>query len=190
MDSTARKKALRIQMRQLRGAVDIEQKKAYDAWICQQLWQNIEETNMQTVHCYLPMDTEIDIRPLIRQMLTANLRVVTPKTLPGRQLKHLLLKSLDQIEKGVFGTTFPANSQEYQGTYDLIIVPGLAFDDEGNRLGYGGGYYDNFLIQHPEALKVGIFYPFQKVEQLPLEPHDFPLDQILYQDFADFNPEI
>lgn len=171
-------------MRQQRAQLNPEIKKAYDEWVCQQLWRRIEQKSMQIVHCYIPMGMEIDIRPLIRQMLGAKIRVVTPRTLKNRQLQHLILASLDQVEKGVFGTTFPAGKQLYQGSYDLIIVPGLAFDDHGYRLGYGGGYYDNFLVEHPEALKLGIFYPFQQVLQLPLEPHDQQLDEMLYRPFA------
>jgi 5-formyltetrahydrofolate cyclo-ligase len=90
-----------------------------------------------------------------------------------------MLTSFDDIEKGVFGTTHPANPEEYTGKFDLIIVPGLAFDDKKYRLGYGGGYYDNFLVNHPEAYKIGIFYPAQKVENVPTEAHDICLDEIL-----------
>ena len=63
----------------------------------------------------------------------------------------------------------------------MIIVPGLAFDAQNYRLGYGGGYYDNFIVNHAQAKKIGIFYPFQKVEKVPVEAHDFPLDKILAQ---------
>lgn len=172
-------------MRQRRSQLDSIFKNAYDQWICEQVWQRIEQKAMRTVHCYLPIRGEIDIYPLIQCMLTANIQVVTPKTLPNRRLLHLILESLDRLEKGVYGTTFPAQGQKYEGSYDLIIVPGLAFNEQGMRLGYGGGYYDNFLIQHPKALRLGIFYPFQKVEQLPVEDHDFKLDEVLYRDFPE-----
>ena len=112
-------------------------------------------------------------------MLTKNIKVITPKTLPKRQLENLELHALNELEKGVFGTSHPANSEIYSGNYDLIIVPGLAFDNQNYRLGYGGGYYDTFLEQHPNAFKVGIFYPFQKVSTVPKEKHDVCLDTIL-----------
>lgn len=63
---------------------------------------------------------------------------------------------------------------------DVVIVPGVAFDRKGGRLGYGGGYYDRFLPQlRPNALKIGIAYQLQMVEQLPMETHDIPLDLIV-----------
>ena len=76
-------------------------------------------------------------------------------------------------------TFHSAKADIYTANYDLIIVPGLAFNKNNYRLGYGGGYYDTFLSEHPEAYKLGIFYPFQKVESLPLEEHDQQLDGIL-----------
>jgi 5-formyltetrahydrofolate cyclo-ligase len=90
------------------------------------------------------------------------------------------LKSLDELESGVYGTSHPINGVEYFGDYDLIIVPGLAFDDRNQRLGYGGGYYDDFMKQYPHAHKLGICYPFQKVKQVPVELHDLKIDDVLY----------
>jgi len=55
----------------------------------------------------------------------------------------------------------------------------LAFDANNYRLGYGGGYYDTFLAQHPTAFKQGIFYPFQEVSEVPTEVHDVQLDHVL-----------
>jgi 5-formyltetrahydrofolate cyclo-ligase len=130
---------------------------------------------------------EINIFPLIEQLLENKMTVVTPKTLPKRQLKHLVLKSLNELEKGVFGTKYPAGDEVFEGEYDLIIVPGLSFDNNNYRLGYGGGYYDNFMVNHTKAKKIGIFYPFQEMEEIPLESHDVRLDEILVnKDFLDF----
>lgn len=173
------KKELRKEMLIKRAKLDIDFKQTYDMWICKQLVQLIEKNNYKTIHAYLPMGKEINITPLLEQLLQKSIIVVTPKTLPKRKLENRILTSLDEIEAGVFGTTHPANPEEYTGEFDLIIVPGLAFDDKNYRLGYGGGYYDNFLINHPEAYKIGIFYPQQKVEKVPTEAHDIFLDEIL-----------
>lgn len=180
VDIREQKKALRKQMRQARRRLDPIVKKKYDNWLCHQLWQRIQQTASQKVHCYLPMESEIDIRPLIQQMLATNILVVNPKVISNRKLEHLKLDSLQAVQRGVFGTSHPAGAQVYSGSYDLIIVPGLAFDEENKRLGYGGGYYDQFLLQHPQALQIGLFYPFQKVERVPQEDHDQALDEILY----------
>lgn len=173
------KKALRTEMHKKRANIDSAQKQRYDLEICEKLEQLILVSNAKVVHAYLPMGKEIDISPLIASLLKQNITVVTPKTLKNRKLQNLVLKSLTEVEQGVFGTTHPANSVEYNGDFDVIIVPGLAFDSNNYRLGYGGGYYDNFLVNHPKAFKVGIFYPVQQVDKVPTEPHDIQLDRII-----------
>ncbi len=173
------KKAMRKQMLVKRAKLNKLKKAKYDQWICRELWEVICKGGYRNVHCYLPMGTEINIVPVIEKMLEEKITVVAPKTLPKRRLQNLVLKSLDKLEKGVFGTSHPADATEFTGQYDLIIVPGLAFNDDHFRLGYGGGYYDNFIVHHPLAYKLGIFYPFQKVDQVPLEPHDVQLDGVL-----------
>ncbi|UMB59526.1 5-formyltetrahydrofolate cyclo-ligase [Lutibacter sp. A80] len=179
MSIVAKKKVLRKEMLLKRSKLSKPAKKNYDAWICGSLWNIIKKHNFKTVHCYLPMGTEININELIDKMLQENITVVTPKTLPNRKLQNLILNSLDELEKGVFGTSYPANSIEFLGTYDLIIVPGLSFNTKNYRLGYGGGYYDNFMAQHPTSKKVGICYPFQLIDEIPVEVHDLQLDNVL-----------
>jgi len=179
MNILQQKKILRQKMLINRASLETSFKKDYDLWICKQLELLIDTHNYKTIHAYLPMGKEIDIAPLLTNLLDKNITVVTPKTLPKRKLENRILTSLTAIEKGVFGTTHPANPTEYSGDYDLIIIPGLAFDSNNYRLGYGGGYYDNFLVNHPKAYKIGIFYPEQLVEKVPTEAHDLCLDEVL-----------
>jgi 5-formyltetrahydrofolate cyclo-ligase len=141
----------------------------------------ITERNCKTVHTYIPLGSEIDIRPVISWMLESGVAVICPKTLPHHQLENRVLVSLDRLGTGIMGTQHPLEANVYNGRYDLIIVPGLAIDKNKYRLGYGGGYYDIFLANQLNAFKVGIYYPFQLVETVPLEPHDFMLDAVLIQ---------
>lgn len=179
MNILEQKKELREKKLIERAQLNNSFKKEYDLWVCQRLEQLIEDKNYKIIHAYLPMGKEIDITPLLANLLAKEITLVTPKTLPKRRLENRVLNSLTDVEKGVFGTTHPANPEEYKGTFDLIIIPGLAFDNNNYRLGYGGGYYDNFLINHPQAYKLGIFYPEQKVGKVPIEEHDIQLDKIL-----------
>ncbi|MCB0481970.1 MAG: 5-formyltetrahydrofolate cyclo-ligase [Flavobacteriales bacterium] len=179
MSIVERKKELRKEMLIKRAKFTKSIKAEYDTWICDSLLRRVEEQGFRTVHCYIPMGAEINISPLIEALLKRDLTVVSPKTYPKRKLKNLVLESLDKVEKGVFGTEHPIGDQEYEGSYDLVVVPGLAFDSNNYRLGYGGGYYDNFLVNYPQVKKIGIFYPFQEVEMVPTEPHDIQLSEIL-----------
>ena len=88
----------------------------------------------------------------------------------------------DHLETGAFGI------QESTGevftdyaSIDLAVIPGVAFDAEGNRLGRGQGFYDRLLtrLQHYNIYKIGVCFDFQRVEHVPTEPHDIPMDEIL-----------
>lgn len=179
MSITAQKKELRAKIRKQRDAVEVSFKLAYDTLICNELEKVITERNCKVVHAYIPMGSEIDIKPLLKKILEKEITVVTPKTLKNRKLEHLVLDSLDNLEAGVYGTSHPKNGIVFTEKNDLIIVPGLAFDNENYRLGYGGGYYDTFLSAHKNAFTIGIGYPFQKVTSVPKEMHDACLDTLI-----------
>jgi len=174
------KKLLREKMLALRAGLLPSDKRRHDHSICDQLWQLVEETGASRVHTYLPMGDEVDIFPFIGAMLEKGLTVVAPKSLKGRRMENLVLQSLSELEAGIFGTSHPASGLVYDGSYDLFIVPGLAFDRQGNRIGYGAGYYDAFLGSQPSGQKLGICYPFQVLDELPAEGHDVRLDGVLW----------
>lgn len=179
MEIVAEKKALRNAIKEQRDALELDYKLEYDSWICNALETLIAERNCKVVHAYLPMGNEIDIKPLLANLLIKEVTVVVPKTLKKRKLEHLVLDSLEDLEPGVYGTSHPKNGIVFTGEIDLVIVPGLAFDTDNYRLGYGGGYYDTFLAEYPNAFTVGVGYPFQKVKTVPKEAHDASLNTVL-----------
>jgi 5-formyltetrahydrofolate cyclo-ligase len=179
MEIIAEKKALRRAMKTKRDALPLEYKLTYDTWICNALEILITERNCKVVHVYLPMGNEINISPLIEKLLKNNTTVVVPKIVKNRNLEHLILTSLDNLESGVYGTSHPKESVVFKGEINLVVVPGLAFDTKNYRLGYGGGYYDTFLAAYPTAFTVGLSYPFQKINSVPKEAHDTRLDLVL-----------
>ena len=96
-----------------------------------------------------------------------------------RLLNFLNSKHPDlQIDINESKISEPQNIPEGK-TYDLVIVPLVAFDRQGNRLGYGGGYYDRFLAGNSYGQAIGLAYSFQEVESLPVEEHDQKLDLII-----------
>jgi 5-formyltetrahydrofolate cyclo-ligase len=181
MDIKEEKKAIREQMLLKRYAFSLSDKGSYDTWICDQVYNDIISKKAQVIHSYLPLSSEIDINPLIAKLLDENFTVICPKTLPKGKLEHYVLTGMDQVNKGVFSTIYPSSEQLYDGPIDYIIVPGLAFDHDQNRLGYGGGYYDRFMKDHPLAYKAGLAYPFQMIDRVPTEDFDVVLDKIYFR---------
>lgn len=173
------KKTIREKMLEQRNKMPRQERNVLSEQICSQLWNIILEKKVRVIHSFLTMGSEVNVLPLLQMALDNGLTVVVPKTLKKRQMQNLLLHDLKHMEPGIFSTYHPKDSVEYTGNYDLIIVAGLAVDKNNFRVGYGGGYYDTFLAEQPLAMKIGVFFPFQFMDEVPVEPHDIRLDKVL-----------
>ena len=95
-------------------------------------------------------------------------------------MRFLNLYDLSQVAPGFGGFPEPiSDSPVAEDTHALVLMPGLAFDRVGHRIGYGGGFYDRFLAKEPEHPTVALCYEFQMVENLPVESFDVPVDLVL-----------
>lgn len=135
---------------------------------------------------YLSVRGEMDLGPLMRHALALGKRVYLPVLAPGgaKRLRFAPYEENDKLVLNRFAIPEPAVppcKQERPASLDLVFVPLVAFDDKGNRLGMGGGYYDRTFAflkhrrywQRPKL--IGVAYEFQKVECLHTEPWDVPL---------------
>jgi 5-formyltetrahydrofolate cyclo-ligase len=83
-----------------------------------------------------------------------------------------------EFAEGDFHIPEPKN-HPYTGDFDLIVVPGMAFDKAGHRLGRGKGYYDRFLSQYPQVYTIGLCFDFQLLPEVPSEPHDCLINEVI-----------
>ncbi len=137
----------------------------------------------KTVFCYVSLPYEVDTRRLIKAMLDAGKRVVVPRV-QGQGLRLSELKDLDRdLATGSFGVLEPtrrAHRPVRREAIDLVIVPGLAFDRTGHRLGHGLGFFDRFLARLPRTTPtIGLCFEFQLHDRLPTEPHDQRIQRVL-----------
>ncbi len=124
-----------------------------------------------------PLPGEPDLRPLLAALHARGQSVMLPETPPqGRPLEFRRWTPGSVMLAGRFGTSHPEGPP---GRPDILLVPLLAFDEAGGRLGYGGGYYDRTLAIWPECRSVGFGYAAQRVDSVPVEPHDVRLDAIV-----------
>lgn len=170
---------IRKTMLNKRDALSVEVKRQKDIIICERLEKLIEDNDYNVIHSYIPMGSEIDLTELLKRLIAKNKTIVCPKSLPKKEMKNLILQSLNELENGRFGTKHPAGGLEYKGDIDVFIVPGLAFDKRGFRIGYGSGYYDKFFSSNKKGYKVGISYNFQVIKAVPNEIHDISMDLIV-----------
>jgi len=133
----------------------------------------------RNVLLYMPVQNEIDVRPLLDDLFARGVRALLPRCRPGEPGIMDLACPLcpEHLVPGAYGILEPdpaACPSEPGAVADLIVVPGLAFDRRGYRLGFGGGYYDRLLSRQAAqaALTIGAAYAFQVVDALPVEPWD------------------
>lgn len=136
---------------------------------------------------YVAFRQEVETRELIRRALAHGKQVVVPRV--DREEHRLLAVAIDGLQDlfpGAWGIPEPkavAGRTVAPSAIDLVIVPGVAFDRCGNRLGYGGGYYDRFLpTLRPAAAVVALAYGFQVLQELPPGPHDVPVQYVVTED--------
>lgn len=141
--------------------------------------------NARTVMCYVSMRMEVDTHSLIKMMLCDGKTVCVPKvTDRNGQMRAAIIHSWDDLKRvGSFGILEPcenARSME-PNEIDLIVVPGIAFTQSGERLGMGGGYYDRFLAD-TRAVRIGFAFSCQIKQSLPTDVWDAKLDYLVTQD--------
>ncbi|MEX0928415.1 MAG: 5-formyltetrahydrofolate cyclo-ligase [Balneolales bacterium] len=134
----------------------------------------------RTVHCYFSFRKEVSTRLLMDLLQQAGKLLVVPRMIAGTNLlEHVLFSSDSRIIPNVLGIPEPAGSTVVQtGSIDLVIVPMVGGDPACNRLGYGKGYYDQFL-SGLSCPKIGLLPDDCLVDSLPVEPHDVKLDMII-----------
>ncbi len=182
-----RKTALRRALEARRDAIPPETRAALSEALAALAASRPEFISAKTIHCFLPMRSEIDGRSLILAALTAGKRVAVPIFLRrSEETPCALIDSLDPeaFEPGVFGLSHPRNKERLDpAEIDVVYVPLLGFARMGgqwHRIGYGAGYYDNFLARlAPHTLKIGIAFAEQRLDEFPIEDHDIPLDDVI-----------
>ena len=134
----------------------------------------------KTIYGYLPYNQEVRTVPMLEQALKDGKRVAVPKVY-GDEMKFLYLDDLTKVSKGYAGIPEPiADGPVADDETALVLMPGLAFDPQGHRIGYGGGFYDKFLAAEPNHPTLALCYEFQLLPELDTEEHDIPVDTVLW----------
>ena len=174
------KKTLRKKIRELKRAMTPEQIEEKSNRLCERFLASDFYRDAKTVYGYLPYNQEVRTTPILDQALKDGKRVAVPK-IYGDEMKFLYLTDLSQVAASSFGIPEPiADEPVATDSTALVLMPGLAFDTEGHRIGYGGGFYDKFLAQEPEHPTVALCYDFQMVQNLPVDDYDIPVELVLW----------
>lgn len=174
------KTELRRTIRQRKRAMTEEEIVSRSETLGKLFLQSEAYQNAKTIYGYLPYNQEVRTVPMLEQALRDGKRVAVPKVY-GEEMKFLYLDDLTQVSKGYAGIPEPiADGPVADDETALVLMPGLAFDPQGHRIGYGGGFYDKFLATEPNHPTLALCYAFQMLPKLDTEEHDIPVDTVLW----------
>jgi len=177
------KKELRERIKQDREKYSQEEIDDWNSSIKKSLEEFVEYQEAETVFFYVSFGREVDTTGLIKDALSSGKYVVVPYY-DGKSYSISYLTDFNDLEPGRLGILEPKKDKIHEAdleSIDVMIIPGLAFDKQGNRVGYGEGNYDNFM-KNTCAMKIALCYNFQLFEDVPHKEHDVPINMIITQD--------
>ena len=176
MDKTELRREIRARKRAMTEA-EIEERSAR---LAQLFFASRAYQNAKTIYGYLSYNQEVRTVPMLERALKDGKKVAVPKVY-GDEMKFLYLDDLTAVAKGYAGIPEPiADEPVAHDETALVLMPGLAFDPQGHRIGYGGGFYDKFLAAEPNHPTLALCYEFQMLPKLDVEDHDIPVDMVLW----------
>ena len=172
------KKALRAEIRAKKRAMTEEQIESASRRLGELFAACEQYRQAKTIYGYLPYNQEVRTVPMLERALADGKQVAVPKVY-GDRMKFIYMTDLTRVEKGYANIPEPIDNEPVaEDPTALVLMPGLAFDAEGHRIGYGGGFYDKFLAEEPNHPTVALCYDFQLLEKLETDEFDIPVDLV------------
>ena len=181
------KKALRKEILSKRKDIEKVEKEKMDQNILEQFHESKFYKEATNIFVYISYDSEINTRLIINKALKDNKKVYVPRTeFETRIMDAVEIKSFDNLIKSNYGILEPSKNEPCidPNELDLIVVPGVAFDRNGGRMGYGAGFYDRYFKKITKdnierITKLALAYCFQVLDKVPMNEQDVPVDFII-----------
>ena len=182
------REALRQKILGARDGLSDKVRQAKSISVMQNFWTLQGMQQWSTLFIYVNFRSEVETLELIKKCINRDIRVAVPLVEASAvRMIPLLIKDPEQdLVPGYYNIPEPDPKKSLRlepGEIDAAVIPGSVFDIHGGRLGYGGGYYDRFLLNDaPQAKRIGLAFELQVVDKVPLEPHDQPLDILITEE--------
>ena len=175
------KRQLRREIRAKKERLTQAQIETCSRRLAEQLFRHPMYQAARSLYAYLSYNQEVRTLPILKQAIQDGKRVAVPKVF-GEDMRFLWLDDLSAVAPGSYHIPEPvADGPEADDETALILMPGLAFDPQGRRCGYGGGFYDKWLAAHPGHPLIALCYDFQLLPRLETDDHDIPVDAVLWE---------
>ncbi len=176
------KKEIRAIVKEKKSLMNEDAIRSYSADVTDLFLSKDFYKDAEVLYAYLPYNQEIRTEQIIEQALKDGKKVAVPKVFDDGLMEFYEITSLRDVKPGAFGIPEPEGDGP-PAVYEkvLMLMPGLAFDEQRSRIGYGGGYYDRYLERNRdrEYTKVALAYPFQVFDEIPADPHDEKVDEVI-----------
>ena len=179
------RQGLRQSILEARDTLSVNKRHEKSIAVMHNFWNLPGMQRWSTLFMYVNFRSEVETLELIKGCINRGLRVAVPLVdAAAVRMIPLLIKDPERdLVPGYYSIPEPDPKKTLPvkpGEIDAAVIPGSVFDVHGGRLGYGGGYYDRFLVNDaPQALRIGLAFEMQVVDKVPLEPHDQPLDILI-----------
>lgn len=172
------KKALRKAMIATLSSMEPADKQKREEILKNRLFDFIESQGIQSLGIVLSMPHEMDTDGVIEHLIKEGKRIYTPVCdYKSKQMDFCRFTSFDQVVEDEKHLRIPENTGDVDNNPEMIVVPGLIYSEDGYRIGYGGGYYDRFLIDYT-GLKVSLLFE-EQLGDVIVENHDIPVDLLI-----------
>ena len=173
------KKTLRREIGEKKRALSESQIEERSAILARKLFETTQYRECASLYAYLSFNQEVRTAPIIERAWADGKHVAVPKVIENDMI-FIWIYSFDALGEGYYNIPEPIeNGPVADDEMALILMPGLAFDPEGHRVGYGGGFYDRFLEAEPNHPLVALCFDFQLYDRLEVEAHDIPVDVVI-----------
>jgi len=174
------KKVLRRLVREKKRVLSAEQILNASRHLAELFCATEQYAAADTIYGYMPYNQEVRTELILERALADGKRVAIPKVY-GDVMRFIYIEDFSGLEKSDMGIPEPVSDEPVAADEKaLVLMPGLAFDEQGHRIGYGGGFYDKFLAAEPDHPTVALCYDFQMFPQLETDTFDIPVDRVLW----------
>ena len=181
------KKILRKEILTKRNNIDVVEKEEMDKKILNKFYESKYYRESKNIFIYISYDSEINTKEIINKSLIDNKKIYVPRTeFKTRLMDAVEIRSLDDLIESEYGILEPSIYEPHiePNELDLIVVPGVGFDRNGGRMGYGAGFYDRYFKKiskdkMKKIVKLALAYDFQILEDVPMNEQDVPVNYII-----------
>lgn len=172
------KKELRTKYQSLRKSMAEEERRTLSAEICGHILGSRLYQEADIIYIYYPLGSEVSLTSVAEDAILTGKTLAFPKVY-GDDMAFYVVDNLDMLQEGAYHIMEPVGGMIAETKQGLILVPGMVFDMDGNRIGYGKGYYDRYLAEHPGLVTMGCAYELQVMESFLADSRDERMDYLV-----------